>query len=90
MDLCEFEDSLVYRVSSRTGSTATEKPCLEKQKQKQTKQKRGDDGGDDDNDCFGKVCYVGSTVFTLLRVLERHRHTEVMMVLCGACVFEQE
>lgn len=33
---------------------------------------------------------IGSTVFTILRVLERHRHTEVMMVLCGACIFEQE
>ena len=27
-DLCEFEASLVYRVSSRTASKATEKPCL--------------------------------------------------------------
>ena len=30
-DLCEFEARLVYRVSSRTGFGATEKPCLEKQ-----------------------------------------------------------
>ena len=30
MDLCEFEASLIYKVSSRTGSKATEKPCLEK------------------------------------------------------------
>ena len=29
-DLCEFEASLIYRVSSRTGSRATEEPCLEK------------------------------------------------------------
>ena len=28
MDLCEFEASLVYKESSRTGSKATEKPCL--------------------------------------------------------------
>ena len=27
-DVCEFEASLVYRASSRTGSEATEKPCL--------------------------------------------------------------
>ncbi len=38
-DLCEFETCLVYRASSRTGSKATEKPCLEKQKKKQTKKK---------------------------------------------------
>ena len=31
-DLCEFEASLVYTVSSRTGSIATEKPYLEKPK----------------------------------------------------------
>ena len=37
MDLCEFEGSLIYRVSSRIGSKATEKPCLEKPKPK-TKQ----------------------------------------------------
>ena len=35
-DFYEFKASLVYRVSSRTGSKATEKPCLEKQN-KQTK-----------------------------------------------------
>ena len=34
VDLCEFEASLDYRVSSRAGSTATEKPCLEKQTKK--------------------------------------------------------
>ena len=28
MDLCEFEASLVYRASSRTGSKATEKPIV--------------------------------------------------------------
>ena len=27
-DLCEFKAILVYRVSSRTGSKAAEKPCL--------------------------------------------------------------
>ena len=27
-DLSEFEASLVYRVGSRTGSKATDKPCL--------------------------------------------------------------
>ena len=36
-DLCEFEASLAYRVSSRTGSKVTEKPCLKKTKTKQTK-----------------------------------------------------
>jgi hypothetical protein len=38
--ISEFEASLVYRVSSRT-ARATEKPCLEKQKQtnKQTNKK---------------------------------------------------
>ena len=37
MDLCEFEASLVYRVSSRTARIVnTEKPCLEnKTKRKQ-------------------------------------------------------
>ena len=34
MDLCEFKASLVYRVSSRTGSIATEKPCLRKRQKK--------------------------------------------------------
>ena len=33
VDLCEFETSLVYRGSSKIGSKATEKPCLEKTKQ---------------------------------------------------------
>ena len=28
VDLYEFEASLIYRVSSRTGAKATEKPCL--------------------------------------------------------------
>ena len=32
--LCEFEASLVYRARARTGSKATEKPCLEKQQPK--------------------------------------------------------
>ena len=32
VDLCEFEASLGYRVSRRTGSKATEKPCLEGKK----------------------------------------------------------
>ena len=31
-DLCEFKASLVYRVSSRISSKATEKPCLKKPK----------------------------------------------------------
>ena len=31
-DLCEFEASLVYRMSSRTGSKATKKPYLKKEK----------------------------------------------------------
>ena len=33
-DLHEFEASLVYRASSRTGSKAIEKPCLAKQTKK--------------------------------------------------------
>ena len=32
VNLCEFEVSLVYRVSSRTAKAVTEKPSLEKQK----------------------------------------------------------
>ena len=37
-DLCEFEASLVYKASSRTGPKAIEKPRLEKNKtSKQTK-----------------------------------------------------
>ena len=39
MDHCEFEASLVYRASSRTGSKATEKPCPKKQS-KTNKQKK--------------------------------------------------
>ena len=31
VDFCEFETSLIYRVSSRT-ARATEKPCLKKKK----------------------------------------------------------
>ena len=34
-DLCEFKASLVYSASSRTGSKATEKPCLKKPKTNQ-------------------------------------------------------
>ena len=37
MDLCEFKASLVYRVSYKSASIATEKPCLEKQKRKKSK-----------------------------------------------------
>ena len=36
-DLCEFEASLVYRASFRTSSIAMEKPGLEKQANKKTK-----------------------------------------------------
>ena len=39
-DLYEFKPSLVYRVSSRTGSKATEKSCLEKQTNKQQQQQK--------------------------------------------------
>ena len=35
-DLCEFEASLIYRASSRTGSKATEKPRLKKSKIEKT------------------------------------------------------
>ena len=38
--LCEFEASLVYRASSKTGSKATEKPCLEKPKEKEREYNR--------------------------------------------------
>ena len=34
VDFCKFESSLVYRASSRTGSKATKKPCLEQTKKK--------------------------------------------------------
>ena len=34
------EASLVYRASSRTGSKATEKPCLQKQKKKGKERKK--------------------------------------------------
>jgi hypothetical protein len=34
----KFEASLVYRVSSRTARSYTEKPCLEKQTKNKTKQ----------------------------------------------------
>ena len=39
MELWEFEASLIYRVSSRTARTYTEKPCLKKPKPNQTKTK---------------------------------------------------
>ena len=39
-DLCEFEASLVYKVSSRTGSKSyTEKPCLVNNNNKRKKRK---------------------------------------------------
>jgi hypothetical protein len=41
--ISEFEASLVYKVSSRTGR-ATEKPCLEKQTNKQKKKKERNHG----------------------------------------------
>ena len=34
VDLCEFEAGLGYRASSRTGTKATEKPCLESNNKK--------------------------------------------------------
>ncbi|MDP1142662.1 hypothetical protein, partial [Klebsiella pneumoniae] len=37
VDLCEFETSLVYTASSRTGFKAIETPCLEKQNKKVVK-----------------------------------------------------
>ena len=39
-DLCEFEASLVYRDSFRSGFKAIEKPCLKKQKKKKRKKKK--------------------------------------------------
>ena len=42
MDLYEFEASLVYRVNSRTGSKATEKPYLGRKKEKKNKRKKGE------------------------------------------------
>ena len=39
MDLCEFEASLVYRASSRTGYKATKKYCFQKPNPKQNQQK---------------------------------------------------
>ena len=38
-DLHEFETNMVYRVSSRTGSKATENPCLEKPKKRKEKRR---------------------------------------------------
>ena len=38
--LCEFEASLAYRVSSRTGSKATEKPRLRKKGRKEGKKRK--------------------------------------------------
>ena len=40
VNFCEFEASLVYRASSRTGFKATEKACLEKQKTKKRKREK--------------------------------------------------
>jgi hypothetical protein len=37
--ISEFEASLVYRVSSKTARATTEKPCLEKPKEKKKKKK---------------------------------------------------
>ena len=37
VDLCKIEASLIYKNCSRTGSNATEKPCLEKPKEKAPK-----------------------------------------------------
>ena len=36
VDLYEFETSLIYRASSRTGTKTTEKPCFEKAKKKKS------------------------------------------------------
>jgi hypothetical protein len=41
--ISEFEASLIYRVSSRTARTNTEKPCLEKNKTKQKNKKKEED-----------------------------------------------
>ena len=38
-DLCEFEASLVYRASPKTGSKVTEKPCLRKRREKKRKRR---------------------------------------------------
>ena len=40
VDLREFKASLVYRMSSRTDSKATEKPCLEKKQTNKKKKKK--------------------------------------------------
>ena len=40
-DLCKFEASLVYRVSTRIGPKATEKSCLKKPKKLRHKSFRG-------------------------------------------------
>ena len=42
-DFCEFEASLVYRTSSKTGSKATDKPCLQKKKGKEKEMKKKND-----------------------------------------------
>ena len=38
--ICEFKASLVYKMSSKTGSKATQKSCLKKPKIKQNKMKK--------------------------------------------------
>ena len=40
MDLCEFKASLVYRASARTGSKATQRNPVSKNKTKQQKTKK--------------------------------------------------
>ena len=53
-DLCEFKASLVYRASSRTAKSYTEKLCLEKNTNKQNKQtkkikRRGEGSGEEES-----------------------------------------
>jgi hypothetical protein len=43
--LCDFEDSVVYRESSRTAQGYTERPCIEKLKTKKKRRKRRKAGG---------------------------------------------
>ena len=39
VDLCEFEASLVYRVSSRTGSKAIGKHCFKRKKERKKRER---------------------------------------------------
>ena len=55
VDLCEFKNSLAFKVSSRTDFKATEKPYLEKQEKRKRKLKKKETFGEHDDDSVSKV-----------------------------------